>query len=83
MKTENLKSAYQAIKDGHVINCNGCRIWLGPMCYRNGQPDGRRRALCYRYFGQSATSMSLDWLRWIMKVIAGSKDYSWTLCGSL
>lgn len=33
MKTENLKKAYEAIKSGQIIDCKGCRIWAGPMCY--------------------------------------------------
>lgn len=83
MKTENLKNAYEAIKNGLIIDCNGCRIWAGPMCYRGGEPYGRRQAICYRHYGQSATSMSLNWLRWIMKKIAGSADYSFTVVESI
>jgi len=83
MKTENLKKAYEAIKSGKIIDCNGCWIWAGPMCYRGGEPYGKRQALCYRYFGQSATSMSLSWLRWIMKQIAGSVDYQFNVVESI
>lgn len=83
MKTENLKKAYEAIKSGKIIDCKGCRIWAGPMYYRGGVPYGKRQALCYRHFGQSATAMSLTWLRWIMKIIAGSTDYTFTVVESI
>lgn len=79
MKTENLKSAYKAIKDGHIIDCNGCRIWVGPAVYRHGEPFGNRQCICWRCYGQSANPMGLQNLRWIMKVIAGSDDYSWKI----
>lgn len=79
MKTENLKNAYALIKSGLTINCNGCQIWVGPMRYRNGEPYGRQRAICWQHYGRSATRMTLGDLRWIMKVIAGSDDYSYTV----
>lgn len=83
MKTENLKKAYEAIKSGKIIDCKGCRIWAGPMCYRGGEPYGLRQAICYQRYGRSETSMSLSWLRWIMKQIAGSKDYQFKVVESI
>lgn len=82
-KTINLKKAYASIKAGEIIDCNGCRIWIGPAVYRNGEPYGNRKCICWRNFGQSANEMGIKSLRWIMKVIAKSADYAFKIVDSI
>ncbi len=83
MKTTNLKNAYAAIKRGEIIDVNGCRIWLDHNSWRNGVPVGRKRCICWRSYGQSANEMSISALRWIMRVIAKSETYEFTIATSI
>ena len=77
MKTENLKNAYKAIKQGKIIDCNGCRIWIA------WSEHGGHEYIFWRSYGQSAERLGLQNLRWIMKQIAGSEDYSFKVVESI
>ena len=83
MKTENLKNAYNAIKSGKIIDCNGVRCWVSFKSVRNGVPVGKKRCICWRNFGQSAQPLKLSELRWIFNTIANSKDFSFTVVDSI
>lgn len=77
MKTENLKNAYKAIKNGKIIDCNGCKIWI------DWSEHGRHKYIFWLSYGSSAERLGLQNLRWIMKVIAGSEDYSFKVVESI
>jgi len=78
-KTQNLQDAYNTIQSGKIINVNGCRICISEsrhIC------DYGKKYIYWRHYGQSAVKLGIDNLRWIMKVIAESKDYSFTIVES-
>ena len=72
-KTQNLKNAYGLIKAGEVIRCNGTDIWVD-----YSERDGRNYIYWYGY-GSSAENLGINNLRWIMKVLCNSVDYSFTI----
>lgn len=74
MKTENLKRMYNDLRLGAIVDCNGCRIY---------RAEGSRGydLFFWRYYGSSANRVSLSNLRWILKVIAESVDYSYQIVG--
>lgn len=73
-KRSNLDSAYEAIKAGHTIDCNGCKIWI------DYSEHGRKDFIFWLYYGSSAETVSKKNLRWIMDVIACSDDFSFKVC---
>ena len=72
-KTENLKAAYKAIKNGHTICCNNAQIWI------DYGRKGDRQYIFWYHYGSSAERLGIQNLRWIMKVIAKSDDYAFTI----
>lgn len=72
-KTQNLKAAYKDLKDGHVIDCNGCRVYI------EYSEHGNREYIFWENFGRSAERLGIQNLRWIFRVIAKSPDYAYKL----
>jgi hypothetical protein len=68
-KKELLKNAYNRIKNGETLVCNGCRIW------KYFDSEAKRFVLGWCYYGRSATGMNFKDFKWIVDVIAESKDY--------
>lgn len=77
-KTQNLKNAYDAIKMGETIKCGYYTIWID-TCDRPNAPDYGKEYIYWYGYGSSATDVSLEKLRWIMEVICGSSDCSFTI----
>ncbi len=86
-KTERLRSAYQDLKFGKIIEfipdegkhktkC-GCRCWIS-----KGNFD-KRRYISWSYFGSSAKRMSLHDLRWIAKNIGDCTTYEYKIVNSV
>ncbi len=72
-KTENLKAAYKAIRNGKTIVCNNVKIWID-----YGRRGDRKYIFWYGY-GSSAERLGLGNLRWIMNTIACSDDYAFSV----
>lgn len=77
MKTKNLKRMYNDLRLGAIIDCNGCQI------YRDYSERDKREYFFWRHYGASANRVTLSDLRWIVKVIAKSKDYSYEILGHI
>lgn len=74
MKTKNLRAMYDALRLGAIVDCNGCQI------YRTKGSRGYD-LFFWRSFGSSANRVSLSELRFIVKKIAQSVDYSYKIIG--
>ena len=68
-KREKLKNAYNRIKQGETLICNGCRMWKYFDMYAG------HYVIEWSHFGQSANRMNFENFKWIVEVIAESKDY--------
>ena len=68
-KKEKLLNAYNRIKKGETIVCNGCVMW------RYYDPCAGYWVIEWRNYGQSANRMNFENFKWIVDVIAKSKDY--------
>ena len=68
-KTKILKNAYNRIKNGEKLVCNGCVMW------KYYDPFAGHNVIEWRNFGQSANRMNFDNFKWIVEVIAKSTDY--------
>lgn len=85
-KTERLKSAYNDLKEGKIIefqsdrgmHCN-CKCWIA----NSNNSKCKKRFIHWRCFGQSANRMSLNDLRWIAKNIAHCTTYEYTIVNNL
>jgi hypothetical protein len=76
-KTELLKNMYDDLKNGYTVYCNGCKIWMGESDRKSS--NGRYRTwIFWENYGRSAERCTLQGLRFIVKVIAKSDDYSYT-----
>ena len=72
-KTENLKAAYKAIREGKTIICNNVKIWIAESRH------GNRKYIFWYGYGSSAERLGIDNLRWIMNKIAESDDYAFSI----
>lgn len=84
-KTEKLKSAYNDIKNGKIIEFlpdegfYTCRCWIA----KSNNPQDKRSYIFWRSAGQSANRMSLNELRWIAKTIAKYTTYNYRTVNSV
>lgn len=69
-KEKNILNGWKTIKAGRVISCNGVKIWIAYSC------NGNRDFIFWQSYGGSAERVSFNNFRWILDVIAQSKDYS-------
>lgn len=75
-KTQNLKAAYNDLKAGHIINCNGCKIYI------EYSEHAKRQYIFWQNRGRGTERMGIQNLgiqnlRWIFRMFARSKDYSY------
>jgi hypothetical protein len=76
-KTKRLKQMYSDLKNGFIVCCNGCKIWMDEAAERSS--NGRYKTFIYwEHYGRAANECSLSDLRWICKTIAKSSDYEYT-----
>lgn len=69
-KTYNLIEAYNTVLNGETIKVNDVTIWL---IYPERE---KRYYIHWQHYGSSAVKTNINEFRWLLRVIAKSKDYS-------
>lgn len=69
-KTYNLIEAYNTVLNGDTIKVNDVTIWL---IYSERE---NRYYIHWQHYGSSAVKTNINEFRWLLQVIAKSKDYS-------
>lgn len=75
MKTKNLLSIYKLLAAGNIVQIRGKRG--GVIVWRALGNRGDREYLFWQSFGQSATRLGINNLRWIAKTIGESSKYEY------
>jgi hypothetical protein len=76
-KDAELRSAYEALRQGHVLRF-GDSFRTNIEVYRRKGSRGRD-LLFWQHFGSSANECSLKELRWIVKGLANCNSYKYTI----
>lgn len=84
-RTEKLKSAYNDMKNGKIIEFLSddgfykCKCWIA----NSSNSNNKRKYIFWRNAGQSANRMSLNELRWIAKTIARCTTYDYRIASNI